>query len=115
MLRHLVNFYVGKNMFEGGLQKVQNDGELGSGFEEKFDVDSKQMKLAGYFEAIGGALLFFTLFSKTLVRIGIIMMNLVLGTAIFKHYKSGDGFEETKGAIKFFGLNTLSFFETFRK
>lgn len=43
------------------------------------------------------------------------MMNLVLGTAIFKHYKSGDGFEETKGALKFFGLNTLSFFETFRK
>ena len=55
MLRHLVNFYVGKNMFEGGLQKVQNDGQL------------------------------------------------------------GEGFEETKGAIKFFGLNTLSFFETFRK
>lgn len=115
MLRHLVNFYVGKNMFEGGLQKIQNEGELGSDFEEKFDVDSNQMKIAGYFEAIGGALLFFTLFSKTLVRIGIVMMNLVLGTAIFKHYKSGDGFEETKGAIKFFGLNTLSFFETFRK
>lgn len=115
MLRHVVNFYVGKNMFENGLQKIQNDGELGEDFEEKFNVDSNQMKIAGYFEAIGGALLFFTLFSKTLVRIGIIMMNIVLGTAIFKHYKSGDTFDETKGALKFFSLNTLSFLETFRK
>src|SRR5699024_5945879 len=115
MLRHLVNFYVGKNMFEGGLQKVQNDGELGSGFEEKFNVDSNQMKLAGYYEAISGAPMIFTLFSKTHVRIGIIMMNLVLGTTIFKQYKSGDGLEETKGALKFFVLDTLSFSETFRK
>src|SRR5699024_7590050 len=115
MLRHLVNFYVGKNMFEDGLQKVQKDGEFGSGFEDKINFDSNQLKFAGYFEAIGSALMFFTLFSKSLVRICIIMMNLVLGTAIFKHYKSGDGFEETKGALKFFGLNTLSFFETFRK
>src|SRR5699024_10310611 len=85
MLRHLVNFYVGKNMFEGGLQKVQYDGELGSGFEEKFNVDSNQMKLAGYFEAVGGWLMFLTLFSKTLVRIGIMMIDLILVTAIFKH------------------------------
>jgi len=115
MIQYLLNAYVGKSMIDGGLAKVKSDGQMGEEFESEFKVDSNQMKAAGYLETIGSAFLFASFLGKTFTRIGTVMINTVLGVAIFKHYKAGHGYEGSKNALKFFGLNTLSFAETFRR
>lgn len=115
MIKYLLNAYVGKGMIDGGLAKVKNDGQMGEEFEQEFKVDSNQMKAAGYLETIGSIFLFASFLGKTFTRIGTVMLNAVLGVAIFKHYKAGHGYEGSKNALKFFGLNTLSFVETFRR
>ncbi|HIW12026.1 MAG TPA: hypothetical protein H9891_02580 [Candidatus Salinicoccus stercoripullorum] len=115
MIQYLLNAYVGKNIIDSGLSKVKSDGQMGEEFENEFKVDSNQMKIAGYLEAVGSALLFVSFLGKTFTRIGTVLINAVLGVAIFKHYKAGHGYEGSKNALKFFGLNTLSFLETFRR
>src|SRR5699024_3815837 len=115
MIQYLLNAYIGKGMIDGGLAKVKNEGQMGEEFEKEFKVDSKQMKIAGYLETIGSEFLFSSFLGKKFTRIGTLMINAVLGVAIFKHYKAGHGYEGSKNALKFFGLNTLSFVETFRR
>lgn len=115
MLKYLVNLYVGSKVIEGGLDKIKADGNLGEEFETEFNVNNDQMKIAGYFEAIGSIFLFLSFLGKTFTRIGVFLINSVLGMAIFKHLKAGHGYEGSKSALKLFGLNTLSFLETFRK
>ncbi|MGO1922460.1 MAG: hypothetical protein ACTH14_01385 [Jeotgalicoccus sp.] len=115
MLKYLVNLYVGSKVIEGGLNKIKAEGNMGEEFESEFNVNNDQMKAAGYFEAIGSIFLFLSFFGKTFTRIGVFMINAVLGVAIFKHLKAGHGCEGSKNALQLFGLNTLSFLETFRK
>lgn len=115
MLKYLVNLYVGSQVIEGGLDKIKADGNLGEDFEKEFNVNNDQMKIAGYFEAVGSLFLFLSFFGKTFTRIGVFLINSVLGVALLKHFKAGHGYEGSKNALKLFGLNTLSFFETFRK
>ncbi len=115
MLKYLVNLYVGSKVIEGGLDKIKAEGNMGEEFESEFNVNNDQMKAAGYFEAIGSIFLFLSFLGKTFTRLGVLMINGVLGVAIFKHLRAGHGYEGSKNALQLFGLNTLSFFETFRK
>ncbi len=115
MMHYLFNAYIGKSMIEGGMQKVENEGEMGEEFESTFDVDSNQMKISGYLETIGSAFLLVSFLGKSFTRAGTIMLNIVLGVAVIKHLKAGHGFEGSKNALKLFGLNTVSYLETFRK
>ena len=107
MLHYLFNAYIGKSMIEGGMQKVENKGHMGE--------DSNQMKVAGYLETIGSLFLLASFLGKSFTRMGTIMLNMVLGVAIIKHLKAGHGFEGSKKALKLFGLNTVSYLETYRK
>ncbi|WP_411843153.1 hypothetical protein [Salinicoccus sp. HZC-1] len=115
MIHYLFNAYIGKNMIDGGLQKVQNEGEMGEDFEKEFDVNKDQMKIAGYLETIGSIFLFASFLGKTFTRVGTILLNIVLGVAIIKHLRAGHGFEGSKNALKLFGLNTVSYLGTFSK
>ena len=115
MLHYLFNAYIGKSMIEGGMQKVENKGHMGEDFETMFNVDSNQMKVAGYLETIGSLFLLASFLGKSFTRMGTIMLNIVLGVAIIKHLKAGHGFEGSKNALRLFGLNTVSYLETYRK
>lgn len=115
MLKYLVNLYVGSKVFEGGLDKIKAEGNLGEDFESEFNVNKDQMKIAGYFEAVGSIFLFLSFLGKTFTRIGTFLINTVLGVAILKHLKAGHGYEGSKKALGLFGLNTLSFLSTLRK
>lgn len=115
MLQYLVNLHIGKSIFEGGLQKVENEGQMGEDFESEFNVNSSQMKIAGYFEAVGSAFLLLSFLGRSFTRIGSLMISIVMGTAVFKHLKAGHGYEGSKGALQLLGLSTISFFETFKR
>lgn len=115
MLKYLVNLYVGSKVIDSGLNKIKADGNFGEEFEMEFNVNNDQMKIAGYFEAIGSIFLFLSFLGKSFTRIGVFLINSVLGVAILKHFQAGHGYEGSKGALKLFGLNILSFLETFRK
>ncbi|MGY0693769.1 hypothetical protein ACW2QC_13435 [Virgibacillus sp. FSP13] len=41
------------------------------------------------------------------MRIGVLMINIVLGGAIFKHLEAGHGVKGSKKALKLFGLIRL--------
>lgn len=115
MIHYLLNAFIGKTLFDSGITKVQNEGQMGEELEQEFNVDQNQMKVAGYLETAGAIFLFISFLGKTFIRIGTLLLNTVLGVAIFKHFRAGHGYEGSKKALKFFGLNTLSFVETFRK
>ena len=53
MIKYLVNLYVGSQIIEGGLNKLKADGNMGEEFETEFNVNSDQMKIAGYLESVG--------------------------------------------------------------
>lgn len=115
MIKYLVNLYVGSQVFEGGLDKIKADGHMGEEFETEFNVNSDQMKIAGYLEAIGSIFLFLSFLGKTFARLGALMISAVMGVAVFKHFKAGHGFEGSKKALKLLGLSAASLFETLRK
>lgn len=66
MIHYLFNAYIAKSMIEGGLQKIDNEGQMGKDFESEFNVDKDQMKIAGYLETIGSVFLFASFLGKTL-------------------------------------------------
>ncbi|MFC3419367.1 hypothetical protein ACFOLA_07780 [Salinicoccus hispanicus] len=115
MIHYLLNAFIGKNIIESGLTKVENEGQVGEDFEKEFNVNPNQMKIAGYFEAIGAMFLFASFLGKAFTRIGSLMVGSVMGVAAYKHYKAGHGYEGSKNALKFLGLSTLSFANTFNK
>lgn len=92
LLRHVINTYVGSKIFKSSLPKVQNSDEMAQQFEQGFGLSRRSMRLAGAFEMIGSLLLFTSIFGKLgkkLVVVGTIMINIVMGTAIYNHYKAG--------------------------
>ncbi|MHC0551305.1 hypothetical protein [Salinicoccus sp. CNSTN-B1] len=38
MIQYLLNAYIGKNVIEGGLAKIENEGQMGEDFEKEFNV-----------------------------------------------------------------------------
>ena len=40
MIKYLVNAYVGSQVFEGGLNKIKADGNMGEEFESEFNVNN---------------------------------------------------------------------------
>ena len=115
MFRYLTNLYVAKNVFENGMSKIEANGEMGEDFEKHFNVNPTQMKLAGYFEAIGSVLLGLSFLSKTFGRLGSFMVGSVTGVATIKHFLAGDGYKGAKGAMTLAGLSLASFLSTFCK
>lgn len=115
MIKHVSNGYVAKEVFNSSLPKVKNDDRAAQQFEEGFNISRPVMRIVGLFEFIGSVLLFMSVFSRRLVRVGTILINIVLGGAIFKHLKAGHGFKGAKTALKLFGLNVLNFAESLRK
>ncbi|GAA3714638.1 hypothetical protein GCM10022378_01710 [Salinicoccus jeotgali] len=115
MIQYLLNAYIGKNVIEGGLAKIENEGQMGEDFEKEFNVTPDQMKVAGYLEAIGSLFLFASFLGKSFNRIGSLMISGVLVVAVFKHLKAGHGFEGSKNALKWASLSLLSLIETFSK
>ncbi|MBY7144920.1 DoxX family protein [Virgibacillus sp. NKC19-3] len=115
MLKHLSNGYVAKEMINSSLPKVKNDEQAAQQFKNGFNLSRNAMRVAGFFELIGSIFLLMSVFGKKFVRIGTVMINIILGVAIFKHLKAGHGLKGSKSALKFFGLNTVNFMETLRK
>lgn len=115
MLQYLVNLYIGKGVINSGFEKVKNKGEVGEETKEMFNVNSSQMKIAGYLETAGAVFLFLSFLGKTFTRIGTLMVSIVLGTAVFKHFKAGHGVEGSKNAASLLGLSVVSLLETFKK
>ncbi len=115
MLGHMSNGYVGKEVLKSSLPKVRGDEQATQQFEEGFNISKKTMKIVGIFEIIGSLFLFMSVFSKKFVRIGTVILNVILGVAIYKHLTSGHGFKGAKHAMNLFGINVLNFIDTFRK
>lgn len=115
MLKHVSNGYVAKEVINSSLPKVKNDDATAHQFKEGFNLSRNIMRLVGFFEFFGSVFLFMSVFSRRFVRIGTIMINIVLGGAIFKHLKAGHGVKGSRTAMKLFGLNVLNFIETLRK
>lgn len=115
MLKHVSNGYVAKEIFSSGLPKVQNDDDAAHQFKEGFQLSRTVMRIVGLFEVIGSVFMFMSLFGRKFVRIGTVIINIVLGGAIFKHFQAGHGMKGAKKALTLFGLNILNFIETQRK
>src|SRR5699024_5434026 len=115
MLHYLFNAYIGKSMIEGGMQKVDNEGHMGEDVDTMFNVDSNQMKVAGYLETIGSLFLLASFLVNSCTSVGTVLLILVVGVATIKHLKACSGFEGSKKALKLFGLNTVSYLETYRR
>lgn len=115
MFRYLINLYVATDVFNKGIQKIEANGEVGEDFEKHFNVNPEQMKLAGYFEAMGSALLALSLFSKTFARLGAFMVGSVTSVAAIKHLLAGDGFKGAQHALTIAGLSMVSLIASFTK
>ena len=112
MLRHTVNGYVANKVVKSALPKVKNDEQTAQVFESEFDLSRNSMRAVGMLEMLGAAFLFLSVFGRKFVRIGTVLLNIVLGGAIFKHLKAGHGVKGAKSALTLFGLNLLSYNET---
>lgn len=115
MLKHVSSGYVGRKVLKSSLPKVRDDEQTAQQFEKGFNISRRTMRFVGMIELIGSLFLFMSVFSKKFVRIGTVMINVVLGVAIYKHLKSGHGFKGAKNAIQLFSINVLNFIDTFRK
>ena len=114
IVRHVVNGIVGYDILKSSLPKIKGDNHMAKEFKEGFNLSRRSMYLAGIFEFIGSMFLFTSVFGKlgrNLVTIGTIMINIVMGAAVFHHYKAGHGFKGAKSASKYFLINMLSLLE----
>ena len=115
MLRHTVNGYVANKVVRSSLPKVKGDQNTAQVFENEFNLSKNEMRAVGVIEMVGAAFLFLSVFSRKFVQIGTILLNIILGGAIVKHFKAGHGYQGAKSALTLFGLNLLSFNETLRQ
>ena len=115
MLKHIVNGYVANKVVRSGLPKVKGDQNTAQVFESEFNLSKNEMRAVGVVEVVGSAFLFLSVFSRKFVQIGTILLNIILGGAIVKHFKAGHGYQGAKAALTLFGLNLLSFNETLRR
>lgn len=114
LLRHVINGIVGYEIMQSSLPKIKGDDEMAKDFKEGFNLSRRSMYFAGVFEFIGSICLFASIFGKLgqkLVTIGTIMINIIMGGAIFHHYKAGHGSKGAKAASKYFLINIISLLE----
>ncbi|MDP4448615.1 hypothetical protein [Staphylococcus hyicus] len=114
IVRHVVNAMVGYDILKSSLPKIKGDDHMAKEFKEGFNLSRRSMYLAGLFELVGSIFLFTSVFGKLgrkLVTLGTIMINIVMGAAIFHHFKAGHGFKGAKAASKYFVMNVLSLIE----
>src|SRR5699024_816850 len=118
MLQRVANGYVATEMIQRSMPKVKNDDQAAHQSKHGSQRSSTAMKLAGFFELVGSLFLMLSILSrsgKTFIKIGTILINIILGGAIFKHLQAGHGFKGAKKALQLFSLNTLNFIESTRK
>src|SRR5699024_4959553 len=115
MLGHMSNGYVGKEVFKSGVPTVLGDEHEAQQFEEGVNISGKSMRIVGIFDIIGSMLLFMSVLSKKFVDFGSVILDVILGVAIYKHLTSGHGFKGAKHAMNLFGINLLNFIDKFRK
>src|SRR5699024_7473700 len=118
MLQRVSNGYVAKEMFQSSMPKVKNDDQAADQFKNGFQLSRNAMKLAGFFELVGSLFLMLSILSrsgKTFIKIGTILINIILGGAIFKHLQGGHCIKGAKQALQVFSLNALKFTESTRK
>ncbi len=118
LLNHAINAYVAKDIIKSGLPKVRNDEAMATQFKEAFNINKNLMQIAGVFEIVGSILLLTSTFGKAgvkFVRLGAVMINLIMGVAMYQHVKAGHGYKATQSAGKYFLLNTLTLIDTFKK
>ncbi|MDJ1153505.1 DoxX family protein [Macrococcus caseolyticus] len=115
MHKHIVNGYVAKDILKSSLPKVKNDEAMAQQFKEGFNLSPGMMKVAGYFELIGSIFLMLSVFNKKFARIGAILINVVMLGAMYNHLKAGHGVKSLSAAGKYFGLNMITLFDSFKK
>ncbi|ARJ50769.1 DoxX family protein [Staphylococcus lutrae] len=118
LLNHVINAYVARDIIKSGLPKVKSDEKMATELKEAFNIDRELMQIAGIFEVVGSILLLTSSFGKAgikLVRLGAIMINIIMGVAMFQHLKAGHGVKSTQAAGKYFLLNTLTLIDSFKK
>src|SRR5699024_7611103 len=114
MMNHVSNGYVGTKVLKSSLHKVKDDEQTVQQFEQGLNLSRNTMRFVGIIELIGSLFLLLSVFNKMFIRIGKVIINIVLGVAIFKHFKLGHGYKGSKPALQLFGLNVISFAETLR-
>src|SRR5699024_4295959 len=110
--------YVAKTIYQSSMPKVQDDDQAAEQFENGFNISRNTMQFVGLLELTGSIFLFTSILSrkgKKQVRMGSLLINIVLGGAIFKHFEAGHGVSGSKKALKLFGLNTINLIESMRK
>ncbi|AQL55619.1 DoxX family protein [Abyssicoccus albus] len=115
MHKHVVNGYVANDIIKSSLPKVKNDEGMATQFKEGFNLSRNMMKIAGYFELIGSVLLILSIFNKKFARLGALMINVIMGGAIYHHLKAGHGVKSTQSAMKYFLLNLITIIDSFKK
>jgi len=115
MQKHIINGYVAKDIIKSSLPKVKNDDYMAEEFDKGFGLSRGMMQIAGYFELIGSIFLLLSVFNKKFARIGAIMINIIMGAAMYHHWKAGHGVKSLKGAGKYFLLNLVTLFDSYRK
>src|SRR5699024_8871435 len=115
MLKHAANGYVANKVLRSSLPKVKNDEQTSIAFKEGFNVSRPMMRIVGFFELIGSIFLILSLFGKKFSRIGTVMINIVLGGAIFKHLAAENDDKGAKDTNKLITIYVVRFLETLKK
>lgn len=115
MHKHIINGYVAKDILKSSLPKVKSDEAMAQQFKEGFNLSPGMMKIAGYFEFIGSIFLMLSVFNKKFARIGAILINVIMLGAMYNHLKAGHGFKSIGAAGKYFVLNVVTLFDSYRK
>src|SRR5699024_12718078 len=112
MMNHVSNGYVGTKVLKSSLPKVKNDEQTAQQFEQGLNLSLSTIRFVGIFELIGSLFLLFSVFSKKFIRIGTVMINIVLGLAIFKHLKLCHCYKVSNTDLQIYGLIMISFSKT---
>src|SRR5699024_12510354 len=100
MMNHVSNGYVGTKVLKSSLPKVKDDEQTAQQFEQGFNLSRNTMRFVGIFELIGSLFLLLSVFSIKFIRIGTVMINIVLGVAIFKYFNLGHSYNWLKSAFQ---------------
>src|SRR5699024_9282126 len=99
MIKHAANGYVANKVLRSSLPKVKNDDLTSIVFKYGSNVSRPMTRIVVFFELIGSVFLILSLFGKKFSRIATVMINIVLGGAIFKHLDAGHCVKGAKDAI----------------
>lgn len=118
LLQRVSNGYVAKTTLKSSLPKVKNDDQAAKQFKDGFNLSRTTMRLVGLLELVGSIFLILSIVTragKRFAKIGTLLLNIVLGGAVFKHLQAGHGYKGSKKALNLLSLNTINLIEARRK